>query len=171
MAAPTPIRLPMTRLPRWTLAAPLLSLAAGLLTGPRPANGRQPPSAPQDSVSATRARYVADVRAQIAGRENARADSVFRDLRILGALRAGLIPIVMDQGFARSLGVGCGHCHVVGDWSRPDSAAFEITREMYAMTRRINEELLRSIPGIRDRRPEVTCSTCHRGNTVPATRI
>ncbi len=125
----------------------------------------------QDTLDVARARSVAAVRAMIGGRGAEPAESVFKDIRILRGLRAELIPVVMEQGFSKSLGVGCGHCHVTTDWSRPDSSTFAITREMYAMTRRINDELLAGTPGLKDRQPSVTCSTCHRGETLPATRI
>jgi hypothetical protein len=76
--------------------------------------------------------------------------------------------------FAQSLGVRCTYCHI-GDEGKPlstfdfasDAKAKKLTaRKMLAMVHRINEQDF----GVRDfSQVKVTCFTCHRGTTKPAT--
>lgn len=74
------------------------------------------------------------------------------------------------------LGVRCHHCHVGEeglDFSEFDFTSDErepksIARSMILMTDTINQELLPAIAQLEG--PVVTCFTCHRGTTTPATR-
>jgi hypothetical protein len=80
------------------------------------------------------------------------------------------------RGFTRALGVRCDHCHVRGDdgeMAFPSDANphKEVAREMMRMNQRLNTELLASIEGLHEADGwRVTCWTCHRGETTPATR-
>ncbi|MCB0637106.1 MAG: photosynthetic reaction center cytochrome c subunit, partial [Lewinella sp.] len=49
----------------------------------------------------------------------------------------------------------------------------QITRDMMKMTRQINDELLNSIENLggEDGKATVNCTTCHRGQVVPALRM
>jgi hypothetical protein len=85
------------------------------------------------------------------------------------------------RAFTRGLGVRCSYCHVgEGDFLNWDFASDEkghkeVAREMMRMTRQINEDLLADIEGLHEHEGEgsgafrVTCWTCHRGDTTPAT--
>jgi len=42
---------------------------------------------------------------------------------------------------------------------------------MWGMQAKINNELLKSIDGLKDRRAIVNCTTCHRGAVKPATNL
>ena len=75
------------------------------------------------------------------------------------------------QGFARSLGVGCDHCHMGEsmqsmDWPNDDKDEKKNAREMMRLVRTINEGL-GSLTRTDRPRAEVTCETCHRGLAVP----
>ena len=78
--------------------------------------------------------------------------------------------------FAQSLGVRCTHCHV-GEEGQPLSTfdfasdakpAKATARKMLIMVHRINEQDF----GVKDfKDAKVTCYTCHRGSTKPATMV
>ena len=78
-------------------------------------------------------------------------------------------------GFSRALGVRCTFCHVGAEGAPLASLDFasdanphkDIARGMMRMTGRINGELLPAVQGLDD--AKVTCFTCHRGSTKPAT--
>ncbi len=75
------------------------------------------------------------------------------------------------QGFARSLGVGCDHCHMgesmeTMDWANDDKDAKKNAREMMRLVRTINEGLA-GLTKTDHTRAEVGCETCHRGLAVP----
>jgi len=79
------------------------------------------------------------------------------------------------RAFRRALGVRCTHCHVRGEDGELDPASDdnphkEVAREMMRMNQRLNDELA-SIEGLHEAEGfRVTCWTCHRGETTPATR-
>lgn len=122
---------------------------------------------PADSIAAERERYADQVRALIKGREGAPVESVFKNLKVLGGFPARNLLVAMNQGWARGLGVSCSHCHVPGDWASDAKPAKEIARDMVRMGSTISAAL-RSIEGLKDRRPIVNCTTCHRGALKPA---
>lgn len=79
--------------------------------------------------------------------------------------------------FAQSLGVRCTYCHV-GSEGQPistfdfasDSKDHKNTaRAMMAMVAMLNSKTLPTATGLPD--AKVTCFTCHRGSTKPATEI
>lgn len=146
-----------------------LVLAAVLAAAPAAASAQASGSAaPRDSAAASRDSLMNEVLRSIAGREQEPAESVFRDIQIFRGMPAGRIPRLMNLGFGRSLGVGCEHCHVPGEWADSSKPTKQIAREMSRMVRVINEEQLARIPNLRSERPMVNCTTCHRGQTRPA---
>src|SRR5206468_9080194 len=79
--------------------------------------------------------------------------------------------------FSQSLGVRCTYCHV-GNEGQPlstfdfasDAKDKKATaRAMMAMAAALNEKTLPAATGMPD--AKVTCFTCHRGSTKPATEI
>ena len=76
------------------------------------------------------------------------------------------------QGFTKSLGTWCDHCHVpTGDQREFDYAsdakpAKNAARAMIRMVRTINADYL--VPMNPAAEP-VTCMTCHRGKKIPET--
>ena len=73
---------------------------------------------------------------------------------------AGLIPTM--RAFQAALGVKCQYCHVEGDFASDDNPKKEIARKMIVMAHEINSKFP-------DGKMHVTCYTCHRGATEPAT--
>ena len=68
-----------------------------------------------------------------------------------------------------SLGVHCDYCHVVDDktgwqFDKDDKKEKKVAREMIALTLKINKEQFNG-------RTEVSCFTCHRGATHPASLV
>lgn len=78
------------------------------------------------------------------------------------------------RGWSQALGVRCTHCHVLrtpGDYDTMDWASDEIkdketARGMMRMVQKINGDLL---PATGETKARVSCMTCHRGLTDPAT--
>ena len=75
------------------------------------------------------------------------------------------------QGFARSLGVGCDHCHTgesmeTMDWGNDDKDTKKNAREMMRLVRTINDGLT-GLTKTDHPRAQVGCETCHRGLAVP----
>ena len=121
----------------------------------------------QDSLEADRVKYTNLVKESIKGRENMRADSVFKNIKML-KVPAGRLLAVMNIGYSRSLGVSCGHCHNTTDFSSEEKVQKEITRQMSDMSKKINTELLKNIQGLKSESPGINCTTCHRGEIKPA---
>jgi cytochrome c peroxidase len=114
---------------------------------------------------------VAALSKQIAGKEDQPAETVFKNLQLLNKVPAGRLLAIMQMGYSRSLGVSCAHCHVPGEWQKDDKQPKQITRDMAAMSKTINQDLLKNIAGLKDRTPIVNCTTCHRGQLKPALNI
>jgi hypothetical protein len=57
---------------------------------------------------------------------------------------------------------------VADKWDSDEKPTKQVTREMIAMSRTINEEYLSKIKGLKSERPVVNCTTCHRGQKRPA---
>lgn len=76
------------------------------------------------------------------------------------------------RGFTRGLGTRCDHCHVANppgskeQFDFPSDAKPEkkVARTMLRMTRAANENYLSKV---NEHGQQVTCWTCHHGNTVP----
>jgi hypothetical protein len=150
---------------RFSLAMTLLTLAVvttGVHAQAAPAN--------QDSLRADREKHMASVRDAIKGKENLPGDSVYKNLKAFGQMPAERLPMIMGR-FSEALGVSCDHCHVVNEWAKEDKEEKQIARDMMAMARTINAELLAKIPNLKSERPTVTCTTCHRGTLKPATTM
>src|SRR4051794_36204185 len=125
---------------------------------------------PSEDTAAFNARLVREVATSIKGREQAPAREVFKNLRIawLADGPAETFLDIMDEGYSRALGVRCTHCHVEGDFASDDKRAKRAAREMAAMHRAINQQLLamKHLKGEGDER-FINCATCHRGAIDP----
>jgi len=130
-----------------------------------------PRMAEPDSIATERARYVSALMQRIAGREQQPAESVFRNIKTFRGVPAGRLVRIMDQGFARSLGVSCTHCHVENLWASEVKPEKQVARDMWAMVGRINNEQLKAIPNLKGTPPTVNCTTCHRGAVKPALNL
>ena len=113
---------------------------------------------------------LAQLRQQIAGREQEPAETVFKDIQTLKGRPAEQVLAVMELGYSRSLGVDCAHCHDVKDWPADAKKQKQIAREMTLMTREINAKL-KTFEGIESEPPVINCTTCHRGQKKPALNL
>lgn len=111
------------------------------------------------------------LRKQIAGKEQQPASEVFKNITLYKNMPAARLLLVMEMGFARSLGVDCTHCHLPGEWEKEDKPTKQIARDMSAMTTTINRELLPKIKNLKSETPIVNCTTCHRGQVKPAQNL
>jgi hypothetical protein len=124
-----------------------------------------------EEIATEREKYMKEVLAAIAGHEKEPAETVFKNIQHFKGVPAGRIPMIMNMGFARSLGVSCTHCHVPGEWDKEDKPGKQIAREMAAMANQISRELLPAIKNLDSKQPTVNCTTCHRGEIKPALNL
>ncbi len=123
-----------------------------------------------DSLDADKQKYVDAVLETIKGKEKMPADSVFKDIQILKDVPAERLLEIMNKGFSRALGVSCEHCHNTENFASNERDAKLIARQMMNMTGNIRG-MLKDIKEIKTENPNVTCSTCHRGSIIPATKM
>ena len=114
---------------------------------------------------------IAQLKAQISGKEQLPAEQVFKTIQLLKGVPAGRLLAVMEIGYSKSLGVTCTHCHVPGQWEKEEKPTKQITREMFAMMKAINTEYLKGIKNLKSPNPVVNCTTCHRGQVKPALNL
>lgn len=105
-------------------------------------------------------------------------DPVYKNLKVLPKnITKQQMDSVMHH-FSNSLGVRCNFCHMRNDSTKAwDFASDEnkhklAAREMMKMMDKINDKYFDVTAGKRDITTQlmVTCYTCHRGSTEPATR-
>jgi len=88
-----------------------------------------------------------------------KAEEQFKNIQTLKGIPADqLIPTM--QFITASLGVECDFCHVQGSFEKDDKKPKQTARKMMEMMWTINKD---NFEGHR----EVTCYSCHRGNTDP----
>ena len=121
-----------------------------------------------DSIEKDRAKYVALVLEKIKGKENLPADSVFKNIKMFKGIPAKRLLAIMNMGYSNSLGISCGHCHNTDDFASEEKKQKEIARQMAAMNKEINNNLLKNIAGLQSDPAIINCTTCHRGQLKPA---
>lgn len=84
-----------------------------------------------------------------------------KNLKILKGESGPQLQMTM-RAFAAALGQRCNFCHVQGDFASDDNPKKETARMMLTMAREINSKFP-------DGKRHVSCYTCHRGSTEPAT--
>jgi hypothetical protein len=84
-----------------------------------------------------------------------------KNLKVLTGMSGAQVIQVM-RAFNAGLGVECVYCHVQGDFVSDDNPKKETARMMITMAREVNAKF-------GDSKQHVTCYTCHRGTTEPAT--
>jgi len=105
----------------------------------------------------------ASIYSHIKGKEDLPAKEVFKNVKTLTDVPATRLLRTM-QAFTRSLGVSCTHCHVAEQWDSEEKEEKQVTRDMMAMTRAINDDYLKKIKALEDDKPSVNCFLCHRGH-------
>ena len=103
----------------------------------------------------------------IAGRENEPAGTVFKNVKLLKSMPAGEFLKNMDVNYGRGLGMGCGNCHVLGQYDLDTRKNKRIARDMQEMTDYINSTRLAQIKELDEDFAKVTCVTCHAGSGHP----
>jgi Photosynthetic reaction centre cytochrome C subunit len=102
-----------------------------------------------------------------------RADEgVFKNLQVFPQNITHDELISAMRGFTRGLGTRCDHCHVANPAGSAEQFNFasdakpekNVGRTMLRMTRAINADYLAKV---NEHGTQVTCWTCHQGNTVP----
>jgi len=84
-----------------------------------------------------------------------------KNLKILSRDTPEQLQMTM-RAFTVALGQRCSFCHVQGDFASDDNPKKETARMMLTMAREINAKFP-------DGKRHVSCYTCHRGMTEPAT--
>lgn len=143
----------------------ILALLLLLLAPLHPGAAPLPASEPYDEAKASA--QVARILARLGDRAALPANQVFEGVTISPTSSAERYLRIMDEDFARALGVDCSHCHDPAAWQRDSRRKFGVTRDMWSMVYRINQDSLRKIEGL-DRKARINCTTCHRGELKPA---
>ncbi len=134
-------------------------------------NPQVPAQTKQDSLAAQRKVHMDELRALIAGKEDLPAEEVFTNIQYFKGRPAKTLLAIMNFGYSRGLGVSCEHCHNTNDWGSDEKVQKQIAREMSEMSKKINGELLTSIKGLQSEQPAINCTTCHRGEIIPAQNL
>ncbi len=131
--------------------------------------GAQPPRRGPNPVQQDSARraQVDSIMRTIAGRENQPAGTVFKNVKLLKEMPAGEFLKNMDTNYGRGLGMGCGNCHVVGQFDQDTRKNKRIARQMQEMTDYINKSQLPTVKELDEGYPKVTCVMCHLGSGHP----
>ena len=129
-----------------------------------------------EEIAADRDSLMEAVLAEIAGKEELPADSVFKNIKLFKGVPAGRIPRIMNMGFSRSLGVSCDFCHESGNYASEKRPKKEVARQMFKMVQAINNDYLWQMEGVvagktERERPAVNCAMCHRGEQEPSDKL
>jgi hypothetical protein len=129
------------------------------------------PTPPAVAAEFNQADAIAKLKEQIKGKEKEPAEKVFKNIQTMKGVPAERLLAIMQMGYARSLGVTCTHCHTPEKWEAEDKPTKQIARDMSAMVKTINGELLKNIKNLQSATPTVNCTTCHRGQIKPALNL
>ena len=100
-------------------------------------------------------KHLDEVRQMIAGREEARAEEVFKNIELLHGKKASRLPGMM-KALTGLLGVGCDYCHVTGHWELEEKDAKVTARKHFAMQSTLNDQYFNG-------ENKISCWTCHHG--------
>ncbi|TNE68782.1 MAG: photosynthetic reaction center cytochrome c subunit [Bacteroidetes bacterium] len=116
-----------------------------------------------DAKAQDRTQQIEKLRASLGDKTELPATEVFQNISRLKNITAGRLLEVMDI-WGKVLNVRCDFCHVQYEWASEVKPEKATTRQMFDLTNKINADL-RSID-----LDGISCYTCHRGSTHPATR-
>jgi hypothetical protein len=88
-----------------------------------------------------------------------RAEQKYKNIQLLRGIPSERLTKIMFS-FKASLGVDCTYCHIKDQFEKDDKPAKQVARKMIQLVRDTNAKL----GGM----TRVTCFTCHRGQTRPA---
>ncbi|HEY4591116.1 MAG TPA: c-type cytochrome [Thermoanaerobaculia bacterium] len=159
------LALPALSTPQQGQARPNSATATTPTPDPMPSHPAGQSYTPPDAQQAPRPNSMRDF---IKGHENEPAEKVFKNIQLLKGVPAGRFLDAMD-GFANALGTKCRECHDTENFASDDKDEKKVARGMIQMTKGINEQYIKTMPGL-DRDAAVSCYTCHHGKTHPAGR-
>ena len=107
----------------------------------------------------------------IAGRENEPAGTVFKNVKNLKNVPAGVFLKTMDEQFGRGLGWTCNNCHVIGKFDEDSRKNKRIARQMQEMQDHINLVRLKDVKELDATYESVSCVMCHRGANEPTAEM
>jgi hypothetical protein len=123
---------------------------------------------PRDSLVKLRAVYIAQVMAQISGRENQPAEQVFKNVQVLKGITAAELVQKMDKDYATAMSWNCTNCHRFAPQGNFASDTSNDKRRARFMQQMQNDLNLVQLPKLYPKdTPKVTCATCHRGYNEP----
>ena len=94
-----------------------------------------------------------------AGSKEERAEQKYKNIQLLKGIPSERLTKIMFA-FKSSLGVDCTHCHIKDQFEKDDKPTKQTARKMIQLVRDTNAKLGGAA--------RVTCFTCHRGQTRPA---
>ena len=91
----------------------------------------------------------------------------FKNVKILTHVtsKTEMRRIMKEQ--AAALGVKCSHCHVPGKFDLDDKKEKLVAREMMRMVANLNSTVFKEA----EKKPAISCWTCHRGGTEPEATV
>ena len=123
----------------------------------------------EDSIQEQNRKHVEQLMKWLGDRAQKPAEEVFKDIQLFKGQTAERVLRIMENGYSKSLGVGCAHCHDTFDWASDAREEKGVTRAMVEFTHKINDDMLANMHGLKSEKPRVRCSTCHRGKAIPST--
>jgi hypothetical protein len=158
------------------LSTPQYTPQSGQAPAPAPApsampshdSGQQPSAESKPAAGAEQAPRPNPLEKLIKGRENEPVETVFKNIQVLKGLPAGRLLDTM-RGVSAALGTNCKKCHDTENFASDDKDDKKIARSMIQMTKAINDQYLKTMPGL-DQDAAVSCYTCHHGKSHPASK-
>jgi hypothetical protein len=153
------------------VALAVITFAATLTRGGAQSN----PAAPAQAAPAQATKpldpqqKLAELNKQIEGQETKPAEVVFKNIQMLKGMPARRLLLVMNA-YARALGVDCAHCHTIDQWERDNKPTKQTARDMMRMVAGINNDYIKAMKNVAAG-AAVNCSTCHRGQPHPDSRL
>jgi len=149
------------------LAVPALSTPQSG-QAPAPSPSAMPSHDTKPAAGAEQAPRPNPLEQMVKGRENEPVENVFKNIQVLKGLPAGRLLDTM-RGVSAALGTNCKKCHDTENFASDDKDDKKIARAMIQMTKGINEQYLKTMPGL-DQDAAVSCYTCHHGKSHPASK-
>ena len=112
---------------------------------------------------------LAELNKQLEGQEAKPSEQVFKNIQVLKGVPAKRLPLIMNA-YTRALGVDCAYCHAVDQWEKDDKPAKQAARDMMRMVASINNDHIKNMKTVAAG-AAVSCSTCHRGQPHPDSRL
>jgi hypothetical protein len=147
----------------------VIALAAITFTVARGGAQSSPSATAQDAKPFDQQQKLAELNKQIEGQESKPAGEVFKNIQMFKIMPAKRLLLVMGA-YSRALGVDCTYCHTVDQWDKDDKPTKQTARDMMKMVISINTDQLKNMKNIRAD-ASVSCSTCHRGQPHPDSRL